>query len=114
MISNEIYWSKRLGKGLNCSLSNLYSPFSSIDKGSWNSPPLPLLYAGLRYPVINTNKIPTGFCEVDVMLDDNGEIFDCAMVAGHVGAVASRQGEDLNTLQPAVEWFMFVKEDPPR
>lgn len=32
------------------------------------------------------------------------------MIAGHVGAVASASGEEiLDTLQPASEWFMFIK-----
>lgn len=75
-------------------------------------PPAPLIYEGLRYPVIDTNDIPQGFCEVDVKLDDNGQEFDCIMVAGHVGYIASGKSA-LDTLQPAAEWFMFVKGDAP-
>jgi hypothetical protein len=74
--------------------------------------PTPLIYEGLRYPVIDTYNIPQGFCEVDVKLDDNGQKFDCVMVAGHVGYVASGKNA-LDTLQPAAEWFMFVKGDAP-
>jgi len=62
-------------------------------------------------------KIADGFCQVDVKLDDNGAIFQCMMVAGHVGYV---QRDDLepdaatgvvkqNTLQPSPQWFLFVK-----
>jgi hypothetical protein len=59
--------------------------------------------------VLDTGDVPDGFCEVDVKLDDNGEEFDCKMIAGHVGYVVSAKGGQLNTLQPSSEWFMFVK-----
>jgi hypothetical protein len=62
---------------------------------------------GLRYPVIDINKIPRGYVDVEVLLVEEELITPCQMVAGHVGATVS--GE--NTLQPASEWFMFVKGD---
>jgi Domain of unknown function (DUF4419) len=65
--------------------------------------------AGLRYPVLDTGDVPDGFCEVDIKLDDNGELFDCKMVAGHVGYVLSAKDGRMDTLQPSSEWFMFVK-----
>ena len=76
----------------------------------WGSPPPePLILAGLCYPVLDPEDVPDGFCEVDVKLDDNGQEFDCKMIAGHVGYVVSAKDGQLNTLQPSSEWFMFVK-----
>jgi hypothetical protein len=73
------------------------------------APPEPLVLAGLRYPVLDTGDVPDGFCEVDVKLDDNGQEFDCKMIAGHVGYVISAQNGQSNTLQPSSEWFIFIK-----
>jgi hypothetical protein len=79
--------------------------------------PSPLfVFDGLRYPRIDTGEIPPGSCEVDIKLDDNGDVMDCMMVAGHVGNMASASEPEgiVDTLQPQAEWFMFVKEDAPR
>lgn len=67
-------------------------------------------FEGVRYPVVATNDIPNGFCDVDVLLIDGEESFDCLMVSGHVGAIASGTGDKIDTLQPAPQWFMFIKE----
>lgn len=76
-----------------------------------------LILDGLRYPTIRTVDIPDGFCQVDVRLIDNGEEFKCMMIAGSVGIVwredfdsdgTSAWGKK-RTLQPASEWFLFVK-----
>ncbi|KAG8781727.1 hypothetical protein FRC20_003188 [Serendipita sp. 405] len=72
-------------------------------------PPPPLVLENMRYPVVDMADIPKGFCQVDVNLDDNGEKFDCLMVAGHVGMAISSSKEIKDTLQPVSEWFMFVK-----
>jgi len=67
--------------------------------------------------VLNTKDIPNGFCKVDVKLDDNGEIFQCMMIAGHVGIALLEETDDAtgktkkNTLQPSPEWFLFIKGD---
>jgi hypothetical protein len=84
----------------------LYNDSFLREKDHWRAEILTL--AGLRYPVIDTGDIPDGFCDVDVKLDDNGQEFDCKMVAGHVGYVASAQDGQMNTLQPCSEWFMFI------
>ena len=84
-------------------------------KKAWHSPVLFL--DGLRYPMVKTAYIANGFCQVDVKLDDNGDIFKCMMVAGHVGYVERDDVEpdavsgvvEKNTLQPSPHWFLFIK-----
>jgi hypothetical protein len=68
---------------------------------------------GIDYPIIDSKDVPTGFCEVDVKLDDNGEELDCMMVSGHVASLV--EGEKRDTVRPVPAWFMFIKaecEDP--
>ena len=55
-------------------------------------------------------SVPGGFCEVDVELDDNGEMFPCMMVSGHLAY--SVEGEKKDTVRPCPSWFMFVKGEP--
>ncbi|KAH9481302.1 hypothetical protein JR316_0005824 [Psilocybe cubensis] len=56
---------------------------------------------------LELSTIPVGFCEVDVLLIDNGVPFDCMMVSGHV---ATRiQGRQRDTVSPSSGWFMFIK-----
>jgi hypothetical protein len=63
---------------------------------------------GVQYPVVDSSDIPIGFSEVDIKLDDNGRVFDCMMVSGHVAALIEGKGND--TLRPLPSWFMFIKE----
>jgi len=63
----------------------------------------------VSYPVVDTRDIPVGFCEVDVILDDNGKIFPCMMVSGHLAY--SVEGEKKNRIRPLPSWFMFIKEE---
>ncbi|OJT14294.1 hypothetical protein TRAPUB_9154 [Trametes pubescens] len=68
---------------------------------------------GVPYFTIAIGSIPAGYCEVDVTLDDNGKVFDCMMVAGHVASAWSSSpnaGPDaFDTISPAPQRFMFVK-----
>jgi hypothetical protein len=114
----------RGGSGPSC-LSGWLTAFCVWDsKGKWLGPSLnepaltswtmhgtitALVLDGAVYSIIETDKIPTGFCEVDVELDDNGEIFDCMMVSGHLASQV--EGKLKDTVRPLPSWFMFVKEE---
>ncbi|RPD58466.1 hypothetical protein L227DRAFT_505146 [Lentinus tigrinus ALCF2SS1-6] len=75
------------------------------------------LLDGISYPALSASQIPHSYCEVDVLLDDNGTQFECMMVAGLVGFSMSSSGTGQSksilskndTLSPAAHWFMFVK-----
>ncbi|KAF8152211.1 hypothetical protein B0H34DRAFT_663705 [Crassisporium funariophilum] len=92
-------------------------------EGKWQGPPLPhhetpyhylnrgeefLVLDGIVYPIIESEDVPVGFCEVDVKLIDNGEVFDCMMVSGHLAGAVEGEGRDV--VRPLPAWFMFVKE----
>ncbi|KAF8071714.1 hypothetical protein FPV67DRAFT_892725 [Lyophyllum atratum] len=53
---------------------------------------------------------PEGYAEVDVKVvnGSGNELFDCAMVAGHVG-ISMESKEKLDTVHIAPQWFMYVK-----
>ncbi|KAG8832669.1 hypothetical protein FRC17_000888 [Serendipita sp. 399] len=76
---------------------------------------VPLFWENMRYPLINMECIPRGFCQVPVTLLDNNQKFDCEMIAGHVGMHISAATETnpniKDTFQPAMEWFIFIKRN---
>jgi hypothetical protein len=68
-----------------------------------------LVFDGVEYRAgISWSDIPAGFCEVDVKLIDNGETFNCVMVAGHIGATLSGENDAIG---PSPHWFMLIKEE---
>ncbi|KAJ6527170.1 hypothetical protein B0H19DRAFT_1335249 [Mycena capillaripes] len=79
-----------------------------------------LVLDGTLYHRIDRNKIPAAYAEVDVKLDDNGEMFDCIMVAGLVGTqvtasddlVLSATGKD-DVVRPLSGWWIFTKKENP-
>ena len=68
-----------------------------------------LVLDGITYPVIRSEDVPVGFCEVDLQVNDNGVNFPCMMVSGHLAL--SVQGVKKDGIRPLPSWFMFVKED---
>jgi hypothetical protein len=92
-------------------------------QGKWQGPPISkpsrtitllggetvpeLVLDKVCYPVIESGDVPVGYCEVDVKLDDNGEIFPCMMVSGHLAY--SVEGEKKDRIRPLPSWFMFIK-----
>ena len=71
---------------------------------------------GALYFSLDKSSIPAGYSEVDVLVDDNGEEFNCKMVSGHVASAVSKavEGGTFDTLSPAPQWFLYVKADKPR
>ncbi|KDR69753.1 hypothetical protein GALMADRAFT_160257 [Galerina marginata CBS 339.88] len=92
-------------------------------EGKWQGPPMsrpletwiptrgsfPLTLDDVTYEIIDSSEVPPGFCEVDVVLDDNGDLFDCLMVSGHLAGKV--EGDERDTLRPFPSWFMFIKEE---
>ncbi|KAJ7621703.1 hypothetical protein DFH06DRAFT_1143446 [Mycena polygramma] len=66
-----------------------------------------LVLDGTPYPPLYRKAIPPGYGEVDVQLIDNSESFECAMVAGSVGARVLCD----DTVQPVVRWWLFVEDE---
>ncbi len=66
------------------------------------SPP-PVFFGEVRYPVLDFSKVPNGFCEVDVLVDEYGTEFDCTMVAGHCWVYRLRRTKrHATTVSPVV------------
>jgi hypothetical protein len=66
----------------------------------------------LAFPIIDTNKIPSGFVEVDVKLNHAGKVFQTVMIGGHLGGRVlrgPRKGDE--SLGVAAGWFIFIKGD---
>ncbi|KAF9484824.1 hypothetical protein BDN70DRAFT_849120 [Pholiota conissans] len=90
-------------------------------RGVWMGPPLTgselryrspgeiLVLDGVQYGAVGAYNLPSGFCDVDVLLNDNGKEFDCMMVSGHLAL--KTEGEDRDTVRPHPGWLMFIKED---
>jgi NADH:ubiquinone oxidoreductase subunit len=57
------------------------------------------------------NDIPPAYGQVDVQLNDNGELVDTVMIAGVVGFKVLGDGENRNTLTPYSGWWMFTLDE---
>ncbi|KAJ6527118.1 hypothetical protein B0H19DRAFT_969986 [Mycena capillaripes] len=79
-----------------------------------------LVLDGTPYHRIDREEVPAAYAEVDVKLNDNGEMFDCIMVAGLVGTqvtasgdlVLSAAGKD-DVIRPLSGWWIFTKKENP-
>jgi hypothetical protein len=66
---------------------------------------------GVPYHSLDSSDVPAAHSEVPVELNDNGEIFDTAMLAGLVGMTAGDSGVNggkSDELSPVVGWWMFT------
>ncbi|KAF8188137.1 hypothetical protein K438DRAFT_1833860 [Mycena galopus ATCC 62051] len=76
-----------------------------------------LVLDGTPYHRLDTNKVPPAYAEVDVKLNDNGEMFDCFMLAGLIGTrisssadrALSTTGEN-DTIHPIPGWWICIKK----
>lgn len=77
---------------------------------------------GVLYPRVNIPDIPSGTASVPVRLDDNGEIFECTMIAGSAAiqaaaptaeqeAAVSSKSAGNTMIQPMSGWWMCINED---
>ncbi|KAM5533647.1 hypothetical protein V8D89_012695 [Ganoderma adspersum] len=65
---------------------------------------------GIPFFMVPLADVPPRYCEVDVIVNDNGDELDCMMVAGHVAFSGSAVGnKTIDTISPSAQWFMFEK-----
>ncbi len=67
---------------------------------------------GVEYFTLDISGIPAGFCEVEVVIDDDGMQYPHNMIAGHVAfSFSSKDGArgQLDTVSPSAHWFMYNK-----
>ncbi|KAJ6540601.1 hypothetical protein B0H19DRAFT_1213005 [Mycena capillaripes] len=77
-----------------------------------------LLFDGTPYHHVDSKKVPPGFAEADVTLNDNDNIFSVNMIAGMVGTRVSSSGDAAlsadgrnDTVSPVAGWRMFTNEE---
>ncbi|KAJ8481919.1 hypothetical protein ONZ51_g5702 [Trametes cubensis] len=66
---------------------------------------------GVSYFTLPFERIPDGYGEVDVMIDDDGKEIPCMMVAGNLAfsVTESTPGGKLDTVSPSPQWYMLQK-----
>src|ERR1700722_9509334 len=92
-----------------------YGSYSMKDERFRMAPPLRL--DNIPYHNIDTQDIPKGIAEVEVVVDDNGVEFKATMIAGQVGWHVCSSGDtslsaggEQDTVRPAVGWCMLENE----
>lgn len=99
-----IYSKPRSGPKL---LSGWISVFCVFDEeGTWTDEASAFFNPG-PWPVINTNKIPSGVCRVPVLIEEQGQMMPCTFTAGHVGMYSG----DAVSLQPVSGWHLMLNRD---
>ncbi|KAJ7119587.1 hypothetical protein C8R44DRAFT_788448 [Mycena epipterygia] len=75
-----------------------------------------LVLDGTPFHRLDSRKVPAGFAEVDVKLNDCGQEFNCAMTAGMIGMKVSSSGDASfsssgtdDTVRPVAGWWMYEK-----
>lgn len=78
-----------------------------------------LVLDGIHFQRLRVDKIPSGWCQVPVTLDDNGKVFNTEMIAGSIGTACSSSGVEtesgdigLDTMQPVTAWFIYEPREP--
>ncbi|KAJ7157179.1 hypothetical protein C8R46DRAFT_959068 [Mycena filopes] len=111
---------KWLGHTLDMTKTSTEAPETLDAKSFWaayaRGASMDLVFDDTPYHRLDSKKVPPGYAEIDVKLNDNEVIFDCAMVAGTVGTQVtssddlelSSTGKD-DVVRPVVGWWMFVK-----
>ncbi|KAJ6500921.1 hypothetical protein C8R45DRAFT_897287 [Mycena sanguinolenta] len=114
VFSKEGKW---LGHRLNETTSSDMSPDSLTAEQFWSIYSKVNLRSG-PYHRMTHEHIPPAYAEVDVKLIDNGEKFDCFMMAGMLGTRISSSADILlsstgenDTVQPAAGWGMCMKKE---
>ncbi|KAI0760349.1 hypothetical protein C8Q74DRAFT_1295615 [Fomes fomentarius] len=67
---------------------------------------------GVEYFTLDVSGIPAGYCEVEVVINDDGVPYPHTMIAGHVAfSFSSKDGArgHLDTVSPSAHWFMYPK-----
>ncbi|CEJ86814.1 hypothetical protein VHEMI04215 [[Torrubiella] hemipterigena] len=99
-------------------------PLGSYE-GDGRGVPEPTKVAEVEYPRVKIPDIPPGSASVPVLLDDNGQLFQCTMVAGSAAIQAAKANEKqkatvttapasddaLTAVQPMSGWWICINED---
>ena len=87
-----------------------------INENRFSPPNVALSLDAALYHVLDTKKIPPGYAEVDIKLDDNGEEFEAAMTAGIVASAGFdsqdarlSNGGECDVIRPVPGWWMYTK-----
>jgi len=75
-----------------------------------------LVLDGPQYHLVDSKKIPSGLTEVDVLVDDNGQLFPSMMTVGLIGTQVCSSSDQKrsatgqrDTVKPIAGWWLFVK-----
>ncbi|KAF9986762.1 hypothetical protein BGZ79_005281, partial [Entomortierella chlamydospora] len=86
-----------------------------VDGHYHNRTEFDLVLGGASYHRVDTDLIPHGYTEVNIVINDNGTEIPSMMIAGHVGAqISSSEDKELSstgerdTVQPASGWWIFT------
>ncbi len=83
------------------------------DTGRWRGPRLPepgadfAAWAHSATFSLSIDRLPVGFCDVELVLLDDLTRYSCVIVAGHVATAA--EGVVRDTVRPQPGWFMVLK-----